>query len=220
MEDQNIPLRYWDVVAEHGVLLNAVASPAIDETTKTIFETTCNQPPDYDAIPPVGCFAVRLLEKQHRKEFCFGLTDRFFFGYSTESNIHGAVLLAEKAQVLGRIQVTIDPNLFPLTDKRSDNPRYKLLHTLPCRGSDTIDGDDNSVVGDAMEIALQDFFSATHDDLPSDADNAVSSDDDDARMVLLSDLLQSSPVPAFNPDRAPAAGASSDFLLFFTASSP
>ena len=61
-----------------------------------------------------------------------------------------------------------------------------------CRGSDTIDGDDNSVVGDAVEIVLQDFSSATHDDLPSDADNAVSSDDDDARMVLLSELLRSS----------------------------
>ena len=83
MADKNIPSRYWDVVAEHGVLRNAVASPAIDETTKTIFETTCNQPPDYDAIPPVGCYAVRLLEKQHRKEFCLGLTDRFFLGYST-----------------------------------------------------------------------------------------------------------------------------------------
>ena len=93
----------------------------------------------------------------------------------------------------------------------------RFLHTLPCH---TIDGDDNSVVGDAVEIVLQDFSSATHDDLPSDADNAVSSDDDDARMVLLSELLQSSPVPAFNPDRAPAAGASSDFLLFLTTSSP
>ena len=84
--------------------------------------------------------------------------------------------------MLGRIQVTIDPNLFPLTDKRSDNPRYKLLHTLPCRGLDTIDGDDNSVVGDAVEIALQDFSSAAHDDLPSDDDNAFSSDDDDASL--------------------------------------
>ena len=88
-----------------------------------------------------------------------------------------------------------------------------------CRGSDTIDGDDNSVVGDAVEIVLQDFSSATHDDLPSDADNAVSSDDDDTRMVLLSDLLQSSRVPAFNPDRASAGGASSDFLLVVRLSS-
>ena len=35
------------------VLLHAVTSPAIDESTKTIFEATYGQPPDYDALPPV-----------------------------------------------------------------------------------------------------------------------------------------------------------------------
>ena len=54
LADKNIPSRYWDVVAEHGVLLNAVTFPAMDETTKTIFETTFNHPPDYDGIPQLG----------------------------------------------------------------------------------------------------------------------------------------------------------------------
>jgi hypothetical protein len=30
------------------------ASPVVDELTKTIFETTYGQTPDYDALPPVG----------------------------------------------------------------------------------------------------------------------------------------------------------------------
>ncbi len=58
------------------VVLNAVISPSVDEPTKTIFEATYGQPPDYDAIPPVGCYTVRLLEKQHRKDFRFGLTNQ------------------------------------------------------------------------------------------------------------------------------------------------
>ena len=33
MADKNILSRFWDIVAEHCVLLNTIASPAIDETT-------------------------------------------------------------------------------------------------------------------------------------------------------------------------------------------
>ena len=69
MTDKNIPSQFWDIVAEHCVVLNAVTSPTVDEPTKTIFEATYGQSPDYDALPPVGCFAVRILEKQHRKDF-------------------------------------------------------------------------------------------------------------------------------------------------------
>jgi hypothetical protein len=108
-----------------SVVLNAVTSPAVDEPTKTIFEATYCQPPDYDALPPVGCYAVRLLEKQHRTDFRFGLTNQpgIFLGYATYNNIYGAVLFAEKALVVGRLQIAFDPNFFPLTDKCSDNPR-------------------------------------------------------------------------------------------------
>jgi hypothetical protein len=64
-----------------------------------------------------------------------------FFGYATYNNIYGAVLFAEKALVVGRIQIAFDPNFFPLTDKSSDNLRYKFLHALFGRGSDAIDAD-------------------------------------------------------------------------------
>lgn len=207
MADKNIPSRFWDIIAEHCVFLNAVTSPAIDEPSKTIFEATYGQPPDYDAIPPAGCFAVRLLEKQHRQDFRFGLTNQpgVFLGFATYNNVFGAVLFTEKALVVGRLQVAFDPNLFPFTDKSSDNPRFKFLHTLLGRGSHAIDDADKFVSDDAVEVDLQDSSSAPHP--PSDADDAVSSDDDDASKVLLSELLQSSPVPAFNPLRADALPA-------------
>jgi len=43
------------------------------------------------------------------------------------------VLFAEKALVVGRLQIAFDPNFVPLIDKKSDNPMYKFLHTLLCR---------------------------------------------------------------------------------------
>jgi hypothetical protein len=202
MTDKNIPSRFWDIVAEHCVFLNAVTSPAVDESTKTIFEATYGQPPDYDALPPVRCYAVRLLEKQHRKDFRFDLTNQpgIFLGYATYSNIYGAVLFVEKALVVGRLQIAFDPNFFPLTDKSSDNPRYKFLHALLGRGSVAIDAaSDNAGLDDAVEVDLQDSSSAPYP--PYDSDDAASSDDDDASKALLSELLQSSPVPAFNPLR-------------------
>jgi hypothetical protein len=203
MADKNIPSRFWDIVAEHCVVLNAVTSPTVDEPTKTIFKATYGQPPDYDALPPFGYYAVRLLEKQHRKDFRFDLASQpgIFLGYATYNNIYGAVHFAEKALVVGRLQIAFDPNFFPLTDKSSDNPRYKFLHALLGRGSAAIDvAADNTCLDDAVEVDLQDSSSALN--AFSDPDDAVSSDDDDVSKVLLSELLQSSPVPAFNPLRA------------------
>jgi hypothetical protein len=203
MADKNIPSRFWDIVAEHCVVLNAVTSPAVDDPTKTIFEATYGQPPDYDALPPVGCYAVRLLEKQHRKDFRFDLANQsgVVLGYATYNNIYGTVLFTEKDLVVGRLQITFDPNFFPLIDKNSDNPRYKFLHALLDRGSATTDADaDNAGLVDEVEMDLPD--SSSEPNPLSDPDDAVSSDDDDASKVLLSELLQSSPVPAFNPLRA------------------
>jgi hypothetical protein len=180
MTDKNIPSRFWDIVAEHCVVLNAVTSPAVDEPTKTIFEATYGQPPDYDALPPVGCYAVRLLEKQHRKDFRFDLANQsgIFLGYATYNNIYGAVLFAEKALVVGRLQIAFDPNFFPLIDKSSDNPRYKFLHALLGRGSATTDAAaDNAGLDDPVEVDLPDSSSAPNP--LSDPDDAVSSDDDD-----------------------------------------
>jgi hypothetical protein len=37
-------------------------------------------------------------------------------------DIYGAVLFAEKALVVGRLQIAFDPNFFPFIDKKSDNP--------------------------------------------------------------------------------------------------
>jgi hypothetical protein len=142
-----------------------------------------------------------------------------FLGYATYNKIYGAVLFAEKALVVGRLQIAFDPNFFPLTDKSSDNPRYKFLDALLGRGSDALDvAADNAALNDAVSVDLQDYSSALNP--PSDSDDAVSADDDDASKALLSELLQSSPVPAFNPLRAdplpanqvpyPAAAPASD----------
>jgi hypothetical protein len=129
----------------------------------------------------------------------FDLTNQpgVFLGYATYNNIYGVVLFAEKALVVGRLQIDFDPNFFPLTDKSSDNPRFKFLHALLGRGSDALD---EATDNDDVEVDVQDSSSAHNP--PSDVDHAVSSDDDDVSKALLSDLLQSSPVPVINPLRA------------------
>jgi len=82
------------------------------------------------------------------------------------------VLFPEKALVVGRLQIAFDPNFFPLTDKKSDNPRYLFLHALLGRSSDPIDtAADNADPDDAVVVALQDSSSVPNP--PSDPDDTL-----------------------------------------------
>ncbi len=85
--------------------------------------------------------------------------------------------------MVDRLQLVFVSNFFPLTDKSSDNPRFKFLHALLGRGSDALDAaTDNAALDDVVEVDLQDSSSASNP--PSDTDNVVSSDDDDASKAL------------------------------------
>ncbi len=76
-----------------------------------------------------------------------------FLGYATYNNIYGAVLFAEQALVVGRLQIGFDPNFFPLTDMSSDDPRDKFLHALLGRGSDALDAaTDNAALDNSVEV--------------------------------------------------------------------
>jgi hypothetical protein len=71
---------------------------------------------------------------------------------------------------------------------RNSIARISGLISRTSRGSDALDAaTDNAALDDAVEVDLQDSSSAPNP--PSDADNAVSSDDNDARKALLSELL-------------------------------
>ncbi len=87
------------------VLLNAVTSPAMDVSTKTIFEATYGQPPDYDALPPVGCYAVRLLEKQHRKDFISLPVNQVPYSPAATASVDGIQVAAPSTSsaLLGRL---------------------------------------------------------------------------------------------------------------------
>jgi hypothetical protein len=81
------------------------------------------------------------------------VADGSFLDYATYNNISGAVLFLEKTRMVGRLQIAFDPNCFPLTDKSSDNPRYKFLHALLARGSDAIDAAaDNAALDTVVEV--------------------------------------------------------------------
>jgi len=59
----NTPSDCWDIITEHASLVNAMTSPSPTNPSVTIFEDAYGRIPDLDALPPVGCFAVRLQEK-------------------------------------------------------------------------------------------------------------------------------------------------------------
>jgi hypothetical protein len=92
--------------------------------------------------------------------------------YATNNNIYGPELFTKKALVVDRLQIAFDP-----------------LDVVA----------DNAALDEVVKVDLQD--SSLTPNPPSDTDDTVSSDDDDASKAMLSELLQSSPVPGFNPLR-------------------
>ena len=69
MADHNLPKDCWDVVGEHASLLNACLYPCPSNPSITIYECETGEIPNLDAIPEVGCFAVRYLAKIKKQDF-------------------------------------------------------------------------------------------------------------------------------------------------------
>jgi len=103
----------------------------IDEPTKTIVEATYGPTVSLQTTMLFLQLDARLLGSS--RSSIARISTSIFLGYATVgyNNIYGSVLLTEKDLV---VQVAFDPNLFSFTDKSSDNPSYKCLHTLLGRG--------------------------------------------------------------------------------------
>ena len=69
MADRNLPKDCWDVVGEHCTLVNARTSPCPTDKSITIYEAETGEALDLDAIPELGCFAIRHLSKLDKKDF-------------------------------------------------------------------------------------------------------------------------------------------------------
>ena len=85
-------------------------------------------------IPPVGCFAIRFLDKLDRKDFKLSPANQagVFMGYATLRHVFGAVIqVRSNAYVTARHNVSYVLNHFPHSNKsHSSNAELSWLHTL------------------------------------------------------------------------------------------
>jgi len=132
--DGNLPPAFWDFVGERCSLLNAVTRSCITDDSITIYEAETRMIPDFDLIPPLGCFGFRYLSKLDRKDFKLSPKNQAggFLGFATlEKGTYGSVLMiGERRFVVAKETVDFIHNNFPLKHAPSANPEYAWMHGL------------------------------------------------------------------------------------------
>jgi len=105
---QNLPSYTWDILVEHSTLIHAVTRLCPTHKKVTVYETGTGMIPNLDDIPPVGCFAIRFLDKFDRKDFKLSPANQngVFMGYVTLRHVFGAVI-----QVRSNAYVTVRHNV-------------------------------------------------------------------------------------------------------------
>jgi len=134
LSDCNLPRHMWDVLAEHATLIIAVTKLCPTNKKITVYEAETNMIPNLDQIPPVGCFAVRAIEKILRKDFTFSPANQpgIFLGFGTLRKVFGAILQIGTSSFLSaRDNVSYITDNFPHTNKsQSSNPELTWLQSL------------------------------------------------------------------------------------------
>ena len=133
MADKNLPKNCWDIVGEHATLLNACLSPCPTNKEITIYECETGEIPNLDAIPDVGCFAVRYLDKLKKTDFKLSPKNQagIFVGFATLQETYGSVLMVgENSYVVAKEHVGYVQDHFPLQHEKSANKELEFLHRL------------------------------------------------------------------------------------------
>ena len=177
LADGNIPPRFWDVVGEHATLINMMTSPSIRNSDITIFEDLYGAIPNLDLLPPVGCFAVRLMDKGYRLDTKLDPVNQsgVFLGFAHWEGIYGSqILTSDNTIVTARYQVAYDENLMPLINSDVSNPRMKHLQKLLGRGppSECMPGSDSGSSALEQEEPIAPLY------VDKDTEQDQSSDDD------------------------------------------
>jgi len=90
--------------------------------------------PDFDKIPPLGCFDIRYLGKIDRKDVKLSPKNQagVFFGFATLSNgTYGSVLLiGDRRLVVAKETMDFIHDCFPLKEEPSSNSEYAWVHNL------------------------------------------------------------------------------------------
>ena len=192
----NIPSNCWDIVTEHASLVNAMTCPSPTNPDITIFEDAYGRIPDLDALPTVGCFAVRLQEKPDRYDQKLDPINLagVFLGFATFRGTYGSCILTDKQTIItARHHVAYDEDLMPRQGIDSTNPRLRSLQWLMGRGekaSKAANNFDNKL--DSEMVAADDLGDTTNDEPESTpyttrqtfTQDDESSDDDEVEQVL------------------------------------
>jgi len=131
---QNLPCNTWDILVEHSALIHAVTCLCPTNKKVTVYEAETGMIPYLDYISPVGCFAIRFLDKLDRKDFKLSPATqaRDFMGYATLRHVFGAVIqVGCNAYVTARHNVSYVLDYFPHSNKSySSHAEFSWLHTL------------------------------------------------------------------------------------------
>ena len=103
-------------MTEHASLVNAMTCPSPTNPDITIFEDAYGRIPDLDALPTVGCFAVRLQEKPDRYDQKLDPINLagVFLGFATFRGTYGSCILTDKQTIItARHHVAYDEDLMP-----------------------------------------------------------------------------------------------------------
>ena len=199
--DSGIPNDCWDIVIQHCVLINSMTSPSLLDPSHTIFEVITRVIPDLDALPLVGCLAVRLEEKSFRADQKLDAMNQpgVFVGFANLRNTYGSVILTDKSLIVAGHQVAYDESTLPYVQKSKSDSRQSYINWLlgrvqhtPVSPSDSAlpqhSSQDSPLVGPSESFA--ELFE-THIDIDS-------SDDEQVDSVIAGMTDEQKSIPAFN----------------------
>jgi hypothetical protein len=167
-------------VVEHADLVYSMITPSITDKIRTIFEHAWGVVPNLDLIPPIGCFAARLMDHSVRTDWKLDPKNQsgVFLGFAHNRNVYnGAQILVDNAMITAKLQVAYDTELFPFHQRDNSNPRMQFLTWLLNRKIMT----PVSTVSDSSNLAPLDSLTPyTPDDVTID----VSSDDEEVTNLM------------------------------------
>jgi len=119
---------------ENSTLIHAVTRLCPTNKIVTECEAETGMIPNLDDIPPVGCFAIRFLDKLDRKDFKLSPANQagVFMGYATLQHVFGAVIqVGSNAYVTARHNVSyVLHHFLHSNNSHSSNAELSWLHTL------------------------------------------------------------------------------------------
>ena len=190
MADVNVPSDLWDIVGEYLLMVDDCIRPVPENEALSRHEAYTGEIPNLNLLPPVGCFAIRNLDKIDRNDFKLSPQNEcgIFIGMAHLQDTYGSVILVEKSLVVARDNVRFIEEYKPWIATTPHHQDWVHLHRLLQYGPATAD--------DTAPLAM---------DMPlHDSENAAAIDPLDAPLpVDVADVISQLPAQATMPVALP-----------------